>query len=221
MAENNLIGPLAKSFVVYIGTCLLLDRIRKSYPEYIIQDQTQTLNDKAKCNTIQTALINLSVGAMILFFIGPYVRITAAAPSNTLFFVEFLKLAAMFFVSDTMFYWTHRLMHIPWVYKVVHKQHHSHQEPIPWTSLYVHPLEFLIALMGIFLVPLLLFSMHPVTATLFLSGVMLSLVVSHCGLKLGKVFVDSTHHDLHHQMRIGNYGSNVGIWDKVCETHLA
>jgi len=217
MENNLLIGPLAKSFLVYIAACLVLDRIRKNYPEYIIQDQTQLLTKKAKCNTIQTALINLSVGAMILFFIGPYVRIST---SNTLFFVELLKLAVMFFVSDTMFYWTHRLMHIPWVYRVVHKQHHSHQEPIPWTSLYVHPLEFLIAFTGIFLVPLLLFSMHPMTATLFLSGVMLSLVVSHCGLKLGSVFVDSTHHDLHHQLRIGNYGSNVGVWDKVCGTQL-
>lgn len=215
---NNLIGPVVKSFTIYIAACLICDNIRKSYPERIIQSGDDEIKGKKRCNTIQTALVNLGVGAMMLFFIGPYIQITSNKSENNLLFIELLKLGVMLFVADTMFYWSHRLMHIPWLFKIAHRQHHTHHEPIPWTSLYVHPVEFIIAIISIFVMPLLLFSLNPMTATAFLSIVMISLVTSHSGLNIG--ILNSTHHDIHHQKRRGNYGSDIGIWDRVCGTQL-
>lgn len=212
---TDLIGPLSKGFCVYIASCMILNRIRKKCPEYIIQPQVQPLDEKASDNAMQTAIINLCIGMVVLYVLSPYIRISDAG--SNLLLVEMLKLAVMFFISDTMFYWSHRFMHIPRVFKLVHKKHHSHNEPVSWTSLYVHPLEFLIAVVGIFAIPLMLFKIRSWTATAFLCGVMLSLVLSHCGLNLGRL-LDSTHHDLHHQKRKGNYGSNVGIWDWLCGT---
>lgn len=213
---TEIVPVVCKSFLVYIAMCLLLDQIRKKHPETVVQSGKHPLQETQKTECIKTAMVNLSIGAMLLFLVGKWIQITKTG--NTLFFFETIKLLIMFFVSDTMFYWSHRLLHIPAIFKIAHKQHHSHNEPISWTSLFVHPIEFLVALVGIFLVPLLIFSLHPITATVFLIGIMVSLAFSHSGLKWG--FINSTHHDLHHQRRKGNYGSDIGIWDKICGTQI-
>jgi sterol desaturase/sphingolipid hydroxylase (fatty acid hydroxylase superfamily) len=168
--------------------------------------------------SVKTALINLAVGAVVLLVASQFFGIRSSIPFG---FVEIIKLAVMFFVSDTLFYWSHRLMHKwKWLYRTAHSKHHSHTEPTPWTSLFVHPIEFLIALVCIFIVPLLIFNMNPLTVTLFLSGIMVSLVASHSGLKLGPFGWDASHHDMHHRKPVGNFGSDVGIWDYLMGTRI-
>ena len=38
------------------------------------------------------------------------------------------------FLHDTYFYWTHRLMHVPGVYRVMHRVHHQSRPPTPFAS---------------------------------------------------------------------------------------
>ena len=42
------------------------------------------------------------------------------------------------------FFCTHRLIHIPFLYKHVHSVHHNSVNPSPWSSLSMHPVEHLI-----------------------------------------------------------------------------
>ena len=46
-----------------------------------------------------------------------------------------ITLAAAFtllsIVAETHFYWTHRLLHVPWLYKNVHYLHHKSHNPGP------------------------------------------------------------------------------------------
>ena len=37
---------------------------------------------------------------------------------------------------DTMFYWTHRLLHVPPLYAWFHKQHHEYKASTVWASEY-------------------------------------------------------------------------------------
>ena len=214
----SFIKVVAVAFAVYIGSCVYFERVRSDFPDKSIQPNEDQLSDTQRDSTMQTAITNLIIGGLLFAMISRWVRLDK---SCGLMFVELLKLAVMLFMADTMFYWSHRMLHIPEIYRVAHAQHHSHHEPIAWTSLYVHPIEFVVAFVGIFAVPLLMFRMHPLTATMFLSLIMLSLTSSHSGLKCGvyQIF-DATHHDLHHQRRRGNYGSDVGVWDRICGTRL-
>jgi len=123
----------------------------------------------------------------------------------------------MFFLGDTAFYWSHRFMHIPKIYKFCHKFHHTHLSPISWTSLYVHPGEFLIALLGIFILPVKLANANQNIASLYWSLIMLSLVSSHSGMKIPS-FLSAEHHDEHHRNPKKNFGSDIGVWDYICGT---
>jgi len=46
------------------------------------------------------------------------------------------------------FYWVHRLIHWPPLYKRVHKLHHRNINPGPWSGLSMHPVEHLIYFSG-------------------------------------------------------------------------
>ena len=40
---------------------------------------------------------------------------------------------------DTWFYWCHRALHHPSIYRFVHKQHHEFKEPTGIAAFYAHP----------------------------------------------------------------------------------
>ena len=46
------------------------------------------------------------------------------------------------FMEDTMFYWSHRLLHHPKLYSKIHKKHHEFNNPVGFISEYAHPLEY-------------------------------------------------------------------------------
>jgi ring-1,2-phenylacetyl-CoA epoxidase subunit PaaE len=54
---------------------------------------------------------------------------------------EVLVVAMMIFVTDAWFYWLHRFMHRPSVYKYVHALHHKSLDVNPFTSNSFHVIE--------------------------------------------------------------------------------
>ena len=65
-------------------------------------------------------------------------------------------------IHDTYFYWMHRLMHHPWLYRRVHLTHHKSVNPSPWAAYAFHPIE---AVMEAGIIPILLFTipLHPIS----------------------------------------------------------
>ena len=50
------------------------------------------------------------------------------------------------FISEAVFYYNHRLLHLPWFYKRVHKIHHEFTAPIGLAAIYLHWFESLLSL---------------------------------------------------------------------------
>ena len=48
-------------------------------------------------------------------------------------------------IDDFLFYWIHRLFHVGWLYKHIHKKHHNFKHTIPIAVEWAHPLEELLA----------------------------------------------------------------------------
>lgn len=48
-------------------------------------------------------------------------------------------------IEDTGFYWMHRFLHIPSVYKLYHKKHHEYNNSISISALYSHPVDYILS----------------------------------------------------------------------------
>ena len=133
------------------------------------------------------------------------------------------------FVHDTWFYWTHRLMHRPWWFRVAHKVHHDSRPPTAWTAMSFHPWE---AVTGAIVIPalVLLIPMHISALAVVLSVMTLMGITNHMGWELfprfmvngalGNWLITATHHQRHHDDYRGNYGLYFRLWDKMCGTDL-
>ncbi len=129
----------------------------------------------------------------------------------------------MALIHDAYFYWAHRLMHHPKIFRYVHSVHHRSTNPSPWAAYSFHPLEALIEA-GIFLVIVFTLPVHGLALFLFLLHMISRNVLGHLGIELfPKWFVrnkwlnwltTTTHHDLHHKNFNGNYGLYFTWWDK-------
>ena len=130
-------------------------------------------------------------------------------------------------VHDAYFYWIHRLMHHPKIYRRAHHTHHISVNPSPWAAFAFHPLE---AVLEALIIPILLFSMplHPAAFLGFVTFMLLFNVYGHLGYELfpekwyenplGKWLNSSVYHNLHHEKFTGNYGLYFTIWDRLCGT---
>ena len=105
-------------------------------------------------------------------------------------------------VIDFWFYWTHRALHWPTLYRRVHKIHHRYKAPVAAVAVYAHPLEFLVGnVAGVLLGPVLS-NCHPYTAYLWVA----TSLVSTCGAHSGYTFFSAQKHDDHHQFFNWNFG---------------
>jgi len=133
----------------------------------------------------------------------------------------------MILMHDTYFYWLHRMMHSPWLFKMFHLVHHKSTNPSPWAAYAFHPLEA-IAESLIFVIFLFAIPIHSIHLTLFFVFSLLYNVYGHLGFELypkgfnkhwlGKWINTSTCHNQHHQYFKGNYGLYFTIWDRLMGT---
>jgi Delta7-sterol 5-desaturase len=131
-------------------------------------------------------------------------------------------------VDDTWFYWTHRLMHHPKIYKYVHAVHHKSIDVTPYTSLSFHPIESIISTLWIIPVSFVFPMYLPALMVLQLYG-LLDNIKSHLGYEFFpkgfnnsclKFLSSSTYHNLHHSKFNGNYGVHFRFWDRLCGTEF-
>jgi len=139
----------------------------------------------------------------------------------------FLSFFWMLFVHDTWFYWWHRIMHHPTLFKHVHLVHHKSTNPSPWTSYAFHLFE---AIIEVGIHPLLAFTLPLFTPALkmfFIFQIFYN-VYGHLGFKIypkgfqkhwiGKWINTAVAHNLHHKKFDGNYGLYLLFWDRIMGT---
>lgn len=139
----------------------------------------------------------------------------------------FLAFLLMLIMHDTYFYWTHRLMHHPSVFRIFHLVHHKSINPSPWAAYAFHPLEAIIEV-GIVVVFLFTIPIHKYHLGLFFLFMIIYNVYGHLGWELypkgfsrhwlGKWINTSVNHNQHHQFFKGNYGLYFLFWDRLMGT---
>ena len=129
-------------------------------------------------------------------------------------------------LQETYYYWTHRWMHIPAVYRMVHKVHHDSHIASPFTAFSFHPLEGL--LQAIFLpILLMIIPIHYYVIIFLLVIMSFSSVINHLDIEIypkkafnswAKWVIGATHHSLHHKYYKYNFGLYFTFWDRIKKT---
>ncbi|WP_366502113.1 sterol desaturase family protein [Phenylobacterium sp.] len=124
---------------------------------------------------------------------------------------------------DTWFYWTHRMMHHPRLFRRFHRRHHRSNNPSPFTA-YSFDIPEALVLVGFIVVWPAVFPMPShamqwvmlyqiVTNTLVHSGYEL-MPARRDGRPMLDFIVTTTHHDLHHGQAGWNYAGWFTWWDR-------
>jgi len=142
-----------------------------------------------------------------------------------------LSIGIMIVIHDAYFYWTHRLIHHPRLYRLFrHDTHHLSRHPTPWAAYAFSPAE---ALVQAGIGPLVVFTIptHPAAFALFMSWQIAFNVFGHCGFeifpksflgsRLGMLLNSVTHHALHHEKYQANFGLYFNVWDRLMGTNHA
>ena len=130
-------------------------------------------------------------------------------------------------LHDTWFYWTHRWMHWPRLFRAAHAVHHASRPPTAWAAMSFHPIE---AVTGAVVIPLLVFliPIHYGALLVVLTVMTVMGVTNHMGWELfprflvdgraGAWLITASHHHRHHQQYGCNYGLYFRFWDRLCGT---
>lgn len=142
-----------------------------------------------------------------------------------LYFILSIPLSIL--LHDTYFYWTHRLIHHPKIFRHVHLVHHRSTNPSPWAAYSFHPVEAVIQ-SGIGPLIFLIMPIHGSAFFIFLTYMIGMNVFGHYGYELfPKGFTKSkwvfwhntsTHHNLHHKYFNNNYSLYFNWWDRLMHT---
>jgi sterol desaturase/sphingolipid hydroxylase (fatty acid hydroxylase superfamily) len=130
-------------------------------------------------------------------------------------------------VQDTYYYWAHRLMHHPRLFRWMHAGHHKSRQPTPFASFAFDPAE---AALTAWVLPALVFVI-PIHIGLVLVLLMLmtvTAIMNHSGWEVlprgfvfgpvGRHLISATHHSYHHTRFDKNYGLYFRFWDRLMGT---
>ncbi|XDZ66523.1 sterol desaturase family protein [Alphaproteobacteria bacterium LSUCC0684] len=116
------------------------------------------------------------------------------------------------------FYWVHRWLHWPPLYRLAHALHHRNTNIGPWSGLSMHPVEHVIFFSSI-LIHFILPS-SPVHILFHMQHQSLTAATSHTGYEAllmkdkKHLALGTFHHQMHHRYFDCNYGNLEMPWDK-------
>ncbi|XP_061858581.1 fatty acid hydroxylase domain-containing protein 2 isoform X2 [Colius striatus] len=158
------------------------------------------VDTKKLCQAIYTVLCNqfcISVPMLVpMFYVMKWWGNTFSKELPTFQWL-LVELCIFILIEEILFYYTHRLVHLPALYKHIHKKHHEWTAPIGIISIYAHPLEHIFSNMLPAMTGPMVLGSHIVSIALWFSLALLTTSISHCGYHLP--FLPSPEfHDFHH-----------------------
>ncbi|XP_042238148.1 delta(7)-sterol 5(6)-desaturase erg32-like [Homarus americanus] len=135
----------------------------------------------------------------------------------------FASWPVVFVWQDYLTYWTHRMYHLPFLYKKFHKLHHKYKQPTAFSVTAIHPFEFL-HMQLVLISPMVIFPVHWTVFVVLLMYLYYHGIIDHSGINFKAYWwqpwqPDCIFHDNHHQYFHVNFGFNCALWDKIHGTY--
>ena len=130
--------------------------------------------------------------------------------------VEVLRdIVVCILANETIFYFSHRLLHNKKLFRLIHRKHHTFRQVRPVSSEYAHPLENLLNLVAMY-AGLVLMGSHFLTWVLWVALRIYETNDGHSGYEHNAA---ASRHAYHHQFPTkGCYGTALGLWDRILGT---
>jgi Delta7-sterol 5-desaturase len=180
--------------------------------------------------------IKLSIISSIVFALGAALVMVAYQAGITRLYVDIrhyplwylgVSYILAIILQDTYFYFLHRLLHHPRLFRWWHRGHHQSNHPTPWSSFAFDPLEAiaqLLFLVGIvFVVPLHFITMIALLSTMTVWGIVNHLEVDRLPTNFphhwcARWFTGPAHHAIHHRHYEFHHGLYFTFWDRQLGT---
>lgn len=223
----TLFGLLTMRYLVISGVAALIFHgwWRKRFFHRKLQQRWPRREDYVREIVYSFLTFGVFAGVAVLVLAGPlrpYTQIYGdVAEHGWVYFFSSLLLVLL--IHDAYFYWAHRLMHHPRIYRFVHLTHHRSTNPTPWAAFSFHPIEAVVEAGIIFFIAFL-FPVHTGVILLFVLVMTVYNVYGHLGWELypagmarhplGRWINTSISHNQHHRHVHSNYGLYFLWWDR-------
>ncbi|MBR9998137.1 MAG: sterol desaturase family protein [Cyclobacteriaceae bacterium] len=177
-------------------------------------------------SAITSLIFAVSGVLMLILWQKGYTRLYTDVFQYPLWYLP-VSLMIYMLIHETYYYWLHRWMHRPDIFRKIHKVHHDSIETSSWTSFSFHPWE---SILQAVVIPVLLFiiPIHIFVLLALLVLMTLSAIINHAGVEvypagfernpIGKWLIGAVHHDIHHKKFRYNFGLYFTFWDKWMKT---
>lgn len=218
-------------YLVFAGTAYLLFYIL--FRGYFTKNkiQSRTISSKDILREVANSLLTGAIFAAIVFVflatpVREYTQIYTDIEDYSLVW-WFLSVPLTLVIHDTYFYWMHRLVHLPRIFKWTHLVHHKSVNPSPFAS---YSFQFTEAILEVLIIPILVFTLplHSSALILFTLCTLIINVYGHLGYEIAprwfrnswlfEILNSSVHHNMHHSKFQGNYGLYFRFWDRIMGT---
>jgi sterol desaturase/sphingolipid hydroxylase (fatty acid hydroxylase superfamily) len=193
--------------------------------------------DPPRAATIRHEL-RLSLMSSWIYALPATLAVVAWKQGDTLVYLDparyglawlFVSGALYLLIQDAYYYWLHRLMHHPAIFRHVHAGHHRSRQPTPFASF---SFDWAEAALNAWVMPALVFviPIHPAVILALLSLATVAAVLNHAGAEvlprwvvegwIGRWLISASHHSLHHSHYGKNFGLYFRVWDKLMGTDM-
>lgn len=132
-------------------------------------------------------------------------------------------------IQDAYYYWLHRIMHNPALFRWIHAGHHRSRQPTPFASF---SFDWAEAALNAWLLPAMAFviPIHPAVILTLLTLATIAAVLNHSGAEVlppwmvkgpvGDWLITASHHSIHHTQYRKNFGLYFRFWDRLMKTDV-
>ncbi|XP_071155020.1 uncharacterized protein [Mytilus edulis] len=168
---------------------------------------------------------NMLLGATVSGFIACYI---VNGGYTTLYYnvsdrgwlYTLASIPAFYMYIDCLAYYFHRLTHTKWLYINIHKVHHRYHQPTAFSTVAMHPAEFLLHQSYLIIVPFY----FPIHAAVYIPTILYVYyygMMDHSGINMSAIWPwqpPSIFHDNHHKYFHVNFGFNSYMFDWLHDT---